>query len=521
MPRKRVSMRKIREALRLKWGLGIAERQTAKSCRISRSTLWEYLRRAKDAGLSWPLPDDLDDAALEVLLFQGDPNRGMRRPEPDWLEIHRERKRKGVTLLLLWQEYIAQYPNGYGYVTFTTKYRKWRGGLDATMRQDHKAGEKLFVDYAGVTMSIADAHSGEMRDAQVFVATLGASNYTYAEASWTQGLEDWLSSHRRALEFFGGVPELIIPDNLKAGVKSPCYFEPELNRGYAEFAEHYGVAIVPARVRKPRDKAKVETGVQVVERWILAPLRHRTLFSLFEANEAIRELLEELNDRPFQKLPGSRRSAFEELDQPRLRSLPTEPYAPATWKKAKVNIDYHVEVAGHYYSVPSPLLREQVELRLTQTTVEIFHKGKRVASHRRLPEESCYRGRHSTISEHMTAGHRHHAEWTPERLVQWAKKTGEHTAKVALEILASRPHPEQGFRSCLGLMRLGKTYGHERLEAACRRACHFRAYSFKSVQSILQRKLDAEPLPEAVATKAVSTDQGHRNVRGPGYYGKN
>lgn len=504
MPRKRVSMRKIREALRLKWGLGIDERQTARSCRISRSTLWEYLRRAKDAGLSWPLPDDLDDAALEALLFQGDPNRGMRRPAPDWLEIHRERKRKGVTLLLLWQEYIAQYPNGYGYVTFTTKYRKWRGGLDATMRQDHKAGERLFVDYAGVTMSIADAHSGEMRDAQVFVATLGASNYTYAEASWTQGLEDWLSSHRRALEFFGGVPELIIPDNLKAGVKSPCYFELELNRGYAEFAEHYGVAIVPARVRKPRDKAKVETGVQVVERWILAPLRHRTLFSLFEANEAIRELLEELNDRPFQKLPGSRRSAFEELDQPRLRSLPTEPYVPATWKKAKVNIDYHV-----------------VELRLTQTTVEIFHKGKRVASHRRLPEESCCRGGHSTISEHMTAGHRHHAEWTPERLAQWAKKTGEHTAKVAQEILASRPHPEQGFRSCLGLMRLGKTYGHERLEAACRRACHFRAYSFKSVQSILQRKLDAEPLPQAVATKAVSTDQGHRNVRGPGYYGKN
>ncbi len=350
---------------------------------------------------------------------------------------------------------------------------------------------------------------------------MGASNYTYAEASWTQGLEDWLSSHRRALEFFGGVPELIIPDNLKAGVKSPCYFEPELNRSYAEFAEHYGVAIMPARVRKPRDKAKVETGVQVVERWILAPLRHRTLFSLFEANEAIQELLEELNSRPFQKLPGSRRSAFEELDQPRLRSLPTEPYVPATWKKAKVNIDYHVEVAGHYYSVPNSLVREQVELRLTQNTVEIFHKGKRVASHRRLPEESCYRGRHSTISEHMTAGHRRHAEWTPERLVQWAKKTGEHTAKVAQEILASRPHPEQGFRSRLGLMRLGKTYGQERLEAACRRACHFRAYSFKSVQSILQRKLDAEPLPEAVATKAVTTDQSHRNVRGSGYYGKN
>lgn len=521
MPGKRVSMRKIREALRLKWGLGVDERQIAKSCRISRSTLWEYLRRAKDSGLSWPLPDELDDAALEALLFKGDPNRGAKRPEPAWQEIHRERKRKGVTLLLLWQEYIAQHPEGYGYVTFTIKYRKWRGGLDATMRQDHKAGEKLFVDYAGMTLPITDPHSGEVRDAQIFVATLGASNYSYSEATWSQGLGDWLDSHRRALEFFGGSPQVIVPDNLKSGVKSACFYEPELNRAYAEFAEHYGVAVLPTRVRKPRDKAKVETGVQLVERWILAPLRERTFFALWEANKAIWERLEELNCKPFQKLPGSRRSAFEELDKPLLRPLPTEPYVLAAWKKAKVNIDYHVEVDGHYYSVPHRLIRERVELRLTQNTIEVFYQSKRVASHYRVADLPRYRGRHTTIPEHMPTAHRHQAEWTPERMIGWAQKTGNQTAEVVEAILASRPHPEQGFRSCLGLMRLGKTYGPERLEAACKRACHFRAYSFKSVQSILQKKLDQQALPATPEVEDNATRQTHCNVRGASYYGKN
>lgn len=526
MPGKRVSMRKIREALRLKWELGTDERQIAQSCRISRSTLWEYLRRAKDAGLNWPLSQDLDDAALEAMLFQGDPNRGAERPEPNWQEIHRERKRKGVTLLLLWQEYIAQHPEGYGYVTFTVtswcfanKYRAWRGGLDATMRQDHKAGEKLFVDYAGMTLAISDPGTGEVREAQIFVATLGASNYSYAEATASQTVEDWLGSHRRALEFFGGVPEIIVPDNLKAGVKSPCRYEPELNRAYAEFAEHYALAVIPARVRKPRDKAKVETGVQVVERWILAPLRKRTFFSLREANEAISELLEGLNEKPFQKLPGSRKTSFERLDKPHLRALPAEAYTPARWKKAKVNIDYHVEVDGHYYSVPHALMKETVELRLTRNTVEVFHKSKRVTSHPRVPDLTRYRGRHTTTPEHMPEMHRLSREWTPERLIQWAQKTGAHTARVVEEILASRAHPEQGFRSCLGIMRLGKTYGPERLEAACRRACHFRAYSFKSVQSILKTKLDFEPLP---ATRPdTTTQQTHRNVRGADYYSKN
>ena len=517
MPGKRVSMRKIREVLRLKWGVGVDERQIASSCRISRSTLWEYIRRAKSAGLSWPLPTELDDQALEALLFKGNTHGGSKRPEPDWYAIHKERKRKGVTLLLLWQEYLAEHTDGYGYVTFTTKYRAWRAQLDATMRQEHKAGEKLFVDYAGMSILITDPHTGVKYEAQVFVATMGASNYTYVEATRSQALEDWLGSHRRALEYFGGTPEIIVPDNVKAGIKSACFYEPELNRSYAEFAQHYGVAILPTRVRKPRDKAKVETAVQVIERWILAPLRNHTFFSLSEANEAIWEQLDALNSKSFQKLPGSRRTAFLELDKPRLRPLAVEPYVFARWRHAKVNIDYHLEVDGHYYSVPYILIRQRVELRLTQNTIEVFHQGNRVTMHHRVLDLPRYRGRHTTTKEHMPNNHRYRSEWTPERIIRWARKTGECTARVSQEILASRPHPEQGFRSCLGLMRLGRTYGPERLEAACRRACFYGAYSFKSVKSILKNNLDAQPLKPA----EESTPQTHKNIRGARYYREN
>ena len=419
MPRKRVAMRKIKEILRLKHACGLSERQIAESCRIGKTTVGEYLQRAEAAGLSWPLPAELDEAALEARLF-AQPLPPPSCPLPDWAEVQRELKRKGVTRLLLWQEYKEKHPEGVAYPTFTVLYRRWAGACDVVMRQDHKAGEKLFVDYAGMVVPITDAHTGTIYEAQIFVATLGASNFTYAEATPTQTLEDWLGSHRRALEFLGGVPEIIVPDNLKAGVKSPCYFEPELNRAYAEFAQHYGLAVIPARVRKPRDKAKVETGVQIVKRWILAPLRKRTFFGIQEANEAIWELLEELNHKPFQKLPGSRHSAFEELDKPFLRPLPAEPYVLATWKKAKVNIDYHVEIDGHYYSVPHALIRESVELRLTQNTVEVFYKGRRVTSHQRALDLPRHRGRHTTVAEHMPTTHRTKSEWTPERLISWA-----------------------------------------------------------------------------------------------------
>lgn len=519
MPGKRVSMRKIREVLRLKHDLGLAERQIAESCRVGKGTVGNYLRRAA-AGLRWPLPPGLDDVALEALLYKREDQAGARRehPLPDWSQVYTELKRKGVTLALLWQEYHGRHPDGYGYTQFTVLYRRWLGASGVAMRQTHKAGEKLFVDYAGVTVPVTDPSTGEVRQARVFVAVLGASNYTYAELTETQGLEDWLCSHRRALEYFGGAPQAVVPDNLRAGVKSPCYYEPEINPAYAELAAHYGLAVIPARVRRPRDKAKVEVGVQVVERQVLAPLRGRTFFSLAEANAAVRELIERLNNRPFQKLPGSRRSVFEEVERPALRPLPAEPYVPSRWKRAKVNIDYHVEVDGHYYSVPYRYARETVDLRLTRHTVEVFLHDRRIAAHHRLPDTPHHRGKHTTVPEHMPEPHRRQGEWTPQRLVNWAQTIGDHTALVVEQILASRPHPEQGYRSCLGVMRLAKAFGPERLEAACRRACRFRAYSFKSVQSILRNGLDAEPLPEDQAVQAVPIL--HPNVRGPGYYGR-
>ena len=510
-------MRKIREVIRLKHVHQASDRAIATSCSIGRATVAEYLRRAADAGLSWPLPDGLDDEALELLLFPQAPVlTAGERPLPDWDYVHKELRRKGVTRFLLWQEYKADNPTGLQYTQFCDRYLQWRGRQDPVMRQVHKAGEKLFVDYAGHTVPITDRRTGEVRMAEVFVAVLGASSYTYCEATWSQGLPDWIASHIRCFEFFGGLPEVVVPDNLKSGVTSPHLYEPDLNPTYQDMAVHYGVAVVPARVRRPQDKAKAESGVQVAERWILARLRNRTFFSLAGLNEAIRELLVQLNTRPFQKLDGCRRSMFEAVDQGALKSLPANRYQYAEWKKVRVHIDYHVQVAGHYYSVPYQLVKEELDARLTADTVELFRKNKRVASHVR----SRKKGGFTTLSEHMPASHRHYAKWTPERLVRWAEETGGQTAAVIAAILESRPHPQQGFRSCLGIMNLGKSYGPERLEAACARALALSTTSYKSIQSILKTGLDSQPLP-GQTDKRLDLPIDHENIRGPGYYHEN
>ena len=504
-------MRRIKELLRLS-AAGRSQREIARALGLANGTVSEYLKRARRAGLNWPGAEAWDDAALERALFPPPPNVLARaRGLPDFGAVHRELKRKDVTLFLLWEEYKATHPDGFGYSWFCRHYRAFAGKVDVVMRQTHRAGEATFVDYAGRTVGVVDRGTGEVREAQVFVAVLGASNHTYAEATWTQSLPDWIASHQRAFRFFGGVTAAIVPDNLKAGVTRPHRYEPDLNRTYAELAAHYGTAILPARVAKPRDKAKVEVGVQVVERWILARLRHMTFFSLEELNGAIAELLARLNERPFRKLPGSRRELYEQLDRPALRPLPARPYTFATWKKARVNIDYHIELDRHYYSVPYQLVKTEVEARLTAQTVEVFHRGKRVASHRRSRE----RGRHTTVAAHMPRPHREYAEWTPRRLVAWAGKTGPATAELIEHILGQRPHPQQGFRSCLGILRLGKRHGEARLEAACRRALHIGSARYKSIESILRHGLDREPLPEP-GPKARPIDHG--NVRGPKYY---
>jgi transposase len=514
MPAERVSMRRIREILRLKHECGASDRAIGRSLGIARSTVALTLDRVAAAGLAWPLSATLSDRVLEALLYAGAGSRqGMRRKaEPDWTHVHRELRRPGVTLMLLWEEYRAREPGGYGYSRWCDLYRSWEGRLSPTMRQAHPAGERLFVDYAGQTVEVVDGRTGEVRQAQVFVAAMGASSYTYAEATWTQTLPDWIGSHTRALAFFGGVPAQLVPDNPRVGVDRANWYEPGLNRTYLDLATHYGTAILPARVRRPRDKAKVEVAVLVVERWILARLRHRRFFSLAELNEAMALLVTDLNARPMRRLGVSRRDLFLELDHPALKPLPAQAYEYAEWRLRRVSLDYHVDIDGHYYSVPYRLIRDQVEARLTTRTVEIFHKGERVAVHLR----GTGRGRHTTVPDHMPSAHRRHAEWTIERIQRTAARIGPSTARLLSIILESRPHPEQGYRACLGILRLARQYGEPRLEAACERGLDIGARSYGSIQSILKNGLDRQPRRPSRQGELALPD--HPNIRGPHYY---
>jgi transposase len=508
-------MHKIKEVIRLK-AAGLPLRTIASGAKLSLGAVAKYVKAAEQAGLSWPLPADLSDEALHRLLGGIDQPAAVsgRSVAPDCAAIHQELQRKGVTLQLLWHEYRAEHgAAGYAYSQFCSFYRQFKQSLKRSMRQTHRAGEKLFVDYAGQTVPIADPASGEIRQAQIFVAVLGASNYTFAEATWSQQLPDWLGSHVRALRFFGGAPAMVVPDNLKSGVARACRYDPDINRSYAELAAHYGMAVIPARPRKPQDKAKVEVGVQIVERWMLAALRKQTFFSLQELNAALRPLLDQLNAKPFKKLPGNRRSAFAALDQPALRPLPAQPYEFAQWKKARVNIDYHIEFEGHYYSVPHRLVGKEIECRITAKAVECFYQQQRVAVHVR----SAQRGAHSTVDEHMPKTHRAHMRWTPGKLLNWALSIGPSTRDVVEYQLTHKPHPEMGYRTCLGLLALARQYGHERLEAACRRAMAIRSPYRKSVLSILQAGLDQIPLPQTTQTSDSITPQ-HDNVRGADYY---
>ena len=514
MARPRSAMRKIKEVLRLHLGEGLSRRQVSAATGLPYTTIVDHLVRVRAAGLSWPLPEDLDDAALEARLFtRGELPVASARPLPDWGELDRElRSKKNVTLALLHLEYKEQHPDGYQYTQFCRHYHAWRRTLDLVMRQEHRAGEKCFVDWAGQTVPIVDPGTGEIAlEAQIFVATLGASSHTYAEAFPSQELEHWIAGHVHSFEAWGGVTRIVVPDNPRTGTTKAHHYEPILNATYAEMAAHYGIAIIPARPYKPRDKAKAEAGVQVVQRWILARLRHRRFFSLAELNAAITELLRALNARPFKKLPGSRQSRFDELDRPALRALPQTRYQFALWKSAKVAIDYHAQVDQHYYSVPHQHVGEHVDVRASSTTVEIFLRGRRIASHLR----SSVRGGYSTTSEHMPQSHRRHLEWTPSRIVRWAEETGPQTASLVSAVMESRPHPEQGYRSCLGIMRLGRRFGDERLEAACARALAVQALSYRSVESILKHGLDQQPLPAATALVLA---RDHEFVRGPDYY---
>lgn len=513
LPHKGLTMRKVKEVLRLH-SMGMSQRRIARSCLVSQSTVHEYVSAAEAAGVAWPLPGDWDDRKIKETLFPGQAGHPAWRkhPEPEWAGVHRElQANKDLTLHTVWLEGRERDPDGYGYSRFCELYRLWLGKLDLVLRQDHRAGEKMFVDYAGATIPIHDPRGGEPRPAAVFVAVLGASSYTFAEATAGQDLRSWTGSHTRAFEFFGGTTEVVVPDNLKSAVTRPSYYEPDLNPTYRDLGEHYGVAIIPARPFRARDKAKAEAGVQVVQRWIVAALRKHRLFSVEEANQAIAVLLERLNQRPFRKRDGCRASLFAQLDRPALKPLPAARFEFCEWRTARVNLDYHVEVERHHYSVPHALARLEVEVRLTADTVEMLHRGMRVASHARGGE----RGRATTLTEHMPRAHQKYVGRTPSGLVGEAQQVGPLTGQLVEAILAAKRHPEMGYRSCLGILRLAKAHPAERMEAAARRALAARAHSYRSVQSILDNQLDRLPLSgDAPAPPAA----GHDNVRGSDYF---
>lgn len=518
MARERLPMHKIREILRQKWCQGRRHRQIARSLGISTGMVGKIIVRAHAEGLEWSDIEGLDEIELERRLY---PSTGEKRREPpDCARLDLELRKKGVTLQLLHVEYLERQPDGYRYTQFCEYYRRWKKKRAVVMRQVHRAGEKLFVDYSGDGPEFVDPRTGEVIRCELFVAVLGASNYTYAEATLTQRSPDWIASNSRTLEFLGGVPEIVVPDQLRSAVSKTGRYEPQVQRTYHDWSRHYGTTIIPARPYKPRDKAKVEAGVLVVQRWILARLRHHTFFSLHELNVRIRELVDELNARTMKRYGASRRELFERLDRPALRALPAGRFEYADWLVARVSIDYHVQVDEHFYSAPFTLAHAQLEVRLTRDTVELEHRGKRIAAYRR----SRVRGGYTTNPAHMPSSHRKHAEWSPSRLIAWGKTVGPQTARFVEILLANRPHPEQGYRSSLGTMRLAKVYGKERLEAACARALVVRARSYRHLKNILKRGLDRMPLPEnpSATLDATNTQRSlplHENVRGKRYYG--
>ncbi|MDQ2801660.1 MAG: IS21 family transposase [Pseudomonadota bacterium] len=505
-------MRRIRQLLALRFGAGASTRAIGGELGIAPSTVREYLGRAAAAGIGWPLAADVTDESLMARLFV---NAGVRvgarfHAEPDWSALVRELKRPGVNLMILWDEYRAVHPDGYAYSRFCQLFREFERRLSPTMRQQHAVGHKLFVDYSGKRVPIADPLTGEVRMAELFVTVLGASSCTYAEATWTQTLPDWIGAHVRMFRFYGAAPRPLVPDNLKSGINKASFYDPEVNRSYGAMAAHYSVSILPARPRRPCDKAAVEAGVRFAQSYIIGRLRNVTFFSLAECNAAIAVAVEQMNGREMRRLGTSRRQLFEAIERPAMQALPQDDFEFAEWHLARVGIDYHVEVQGFLYSVPHALIREQVDTRATARTIEVFHRGKRVAAHARR-----YGGpRHGTQPEHMPSAHRRYAEWTPERMQRQARGIGPNTEGLIIAVLARRPHPEQGFRTCLGVLRLFRGIDAARAETVSLRAVEIGALSYASVASILKHRLDRPAPPQA----ADGTPLLHDNIRGSRYY---
>jgi transposase len=510
MPQERLTMRKIKEILRLKYEAGLSNRAIAGACNISNSTVGEYLRRAEAAGIGWPVGELSEDELYEKLFGEPTPAPEKARPLPDWEEVRKELRKKGVTLRLIWVEYIEKYPDGYKHSQFEEYYRRWKKTHgEPSMRNTHVGGERMQVDYAGLKMALVHPETGEVSQVPVFVAILPASNYTYAEAQSSANQCNWNNGHVRAIEFFGGVVRIVVPDNLKTGITKPNYYEPDINPAYQALAEHYQFAVLPARIKKPKDKGKVENGVQNVERWVIAPLRNRTFFSLAALNQAIRERLEVLNNKVMLAVGRSRRQEFEDIDRPALRPIPEKPYEYSARKIARVNLDYHVEFEKHFYSVPHTLLHQEVDIHATEHMLEVFHKGKSVAIHPR----SLHPGRFSTLAAHMPPNHQFVDQVNAQQLLHWAESIGPHTQAFLKAMLHSRPFPEQAYRSCLGILSLAKKHPHAHLEQACQAALEAKTFAYKAVKDELDwlAKQPAAPV-------APETLPAHANIRGHDYY---
>lgn len=519
MAQPRLVMKKIKDVLRLHLVGGVtSRRQLARSVGCGKSAVSDCLHRAAAAGLSaWDVVAGLNEEELERRLYPAAhlaPPRQAMRPLPDWSKVREELARRDhqVTLALLWQEYKAEHPDGYQYSQFTDLYRRFEKKLSVVLRQSHRGGEKVFVDFCD-GLSLVDEDTGELIRTELFVGALGASSYTFALATLSQELPVWLDCHVRMYEFYAGVSALTIPDNLLSGVTHPDRYEAEVNPSYRELAAHYGTCVIPARVRKPRDKAKVEAAVLVAQRWILAALRHRVFHHLEDLNAAIAQLLVKLNDRVMRHVRQSRRQLYERLDRPALKGLPARPYEYAEWKQVGVNIDYHVSFEDHFYSAPYTLVGETLWCRVTQRTVELIHKGERITSHPRSFVKYAY----STHPEHRPASHRAHLEWTPSRLIDWGKSIGPHTGAVIEHVMRSKPHPEQGYRSALGILRLSNKAGKDRLERACERALAIGSPVYRTIKTMLKQRMEAAPLPEQ-PTADSAAHLGAANVRGRRYY---
>ena len=500
-------MRQIKDVLRLKLELKHSHQHIADSLGISKGVVTKYVNLASIAGLHWPQVQAMDETALHNRLV-GTPQRASGFLTPDYAQLHQELRRKGMTLMLLWQEHSERHPDEsiHSYSQFCENYRRFAKTLKRSMRQIHRAGEKLFIDYAGPTVGLVNGSR-----AHIFVAALGASCLTFAYATPRETMADWLGASAQALRFYGGCTELIVPDNPKAMIANPDRYEPRANDTVLDFARHYGTSVLPASPRHPQDKAKAESAVQVVERWILMRLRHQKFETVDEVNEAIEPLLVQLNNKPFQKLPGSRASVFAEIDAPALRALPMQTWELAVFKTVKVHIDSHIEFDEHYYSVPNALVGLHLDARATQRTVEVLHRGQRVASHMR----SAHKGKFTTIAEHLPKAHRAHLQWSPERLIHWGQDIGVATGSLVTRILKTRQHPEHGYRACLALLSLAKRFGKPRLEAACLIALELGTTRSADVREILINGRDqvtpADATPEWVSP-------AHANVRGPAQY---